>query len=350
MKLSDIEATAGIRMHGWHHSAEFCQQHLQAGNMLSLCAETTNRCDMNCEYCYTVETTEDTPNFHARALPGELALQQRLDLIDQAAALGAVSYEIVGAGEPLLDACLWPQLERAVGYGMVPIVFTNGSLLGHATRGPELAQKLWGLGATVVVKWHSKNHDIHDRIVRRKGSGKKRDQALQLLQQLGFNATTSTRLGIDNIIYQATINEIPDCLRMCRQQNYHLVCSTFIPSGRTQKGNEEEAGPLDVVRAFTECQRIDEQEFGVVHSSAMPYIGYGAACTQYMGVYVTIRGDMYGCVGQNESESYGTFGTCTLADAWVERLPLLQAYNGGCPPREQGYAARGLVQLRGLFR
>src|SRR3989344_8949263 len=98
--LFDINNTAAIRMRGWHHDGNFCKEHLAQGKLIHLLAETSNVCDQDCEYCYTVLLTLDRPNFHARLLPGELSLEERKSLIDQAVELGAVSYDIVGAGEP----------------------------------------------------------------------------------------------------------------------------------------------------------------------------------------------------------------------------------------------------------
>lgn len=346
--LFDINDTATIRMKGWHHDGNFCKEHLAQGKMIHLLAETSNVCDQDCEYCYTVLLTLDRPNFHMRPLPGELSLDERKSLIDQAVELGAVSYDIVGAGEPLIDREFLPQVEYAASKGLVPIVFTNGSILGNPKHGPRFAERLRELGASVVVKWHSKDRAIHDEIVRRRGAGEKRDHAIELLKALGFNKTNPTRLGIDNIVYQRTIAEMPDCLRMCRSENIFLVCSTFIPSGRTQKANEKEAAFADIVRLYEKCRKIDEEEFGIHHTASMPYCGYGRTCTQYMGLYVTIQGEVYGCVGQ--SEAYGNIRRRQLADVWRERLPLLQNYDGGCPPRRKFYAQRVASQeLKVLF-
>lgn len=205
----DITHTAGIRMKGWDHDGTFCKEHLAQGKMIHLLAETSNVCDQDCEYCYTVLVTLDRPNFHTRPLPGELSLDERKSLIDQAVELGAVSYDIVGAGEPLIDHDFLSQVEYATSKGLVPIVFTNGSILGNPKHGSRFAERLWELGASVVVKWHSKDWTIHDEIVRRRGAGEKRDHAIELLKTLGFNKTNPTRLGIDNIVYQRTIAEVP---------------------------------------------------------------------------------------------------------------------------------------------
>lgn len=152
MRLPDIDSTASVRMAGWSHTAEFCREKIGRGEMLHLLAETTNRCDQDCEYCYTVLQTLDSPQFHLQALPGELVWQERKRLIDEAASLGAVTYDIVGAGEPLIDPLFLRQVEYAASKGMVPVVFTNGSILGMQKMGDRFARKLWEIGASVVVK------------------------------------------------------------------------------------------------------------------------------------------------------------------------------------------------------
>lgn len=338
-------------MFGWNHTRQECQSALDRGEMLHLLAETTNRCDFDCEYCYTVlATVGQDEAFHATTLDGELTLPERLALIDTAADLGVQSYDIVGAGEPLLDPLCLPQIEHAVGRGMRTILFTNGSVLSSLTKGRAVAERLRELGTTVVVKHHGPA-EIHDRIVRRKGAAARRDHALALLMELGFNAQTPTRLGIDTIVYQATLAGIPDCLRWCRENNVYLVCSSFIPSGRTQKATERAATWEELQDVFRACRRIDAEEFGVRHSGMMPFIGSGSACTQYFGLYVTILGDVHGCVGK--METYGNVRQRALADIWNERLPLLRtSFDGGCPPRQRFYESLGLKQreLKRLFR
>lgn len=336
---SDLDTSP--RMLGWDHSRQECQGALDRGEMLHLLAETTNRCNFDCEYCYTVlATIGEDEAFHAAPLPGELSLQERIALIDAAAELGAKSYDIVGAGEPLLDPYCLVQIEHAAERGMQTILFTNGSVLGSPTKGPAVAQRLWDLGTTVVVKHHGPA-EIHDRIVRRNGAAERRDRALALLIGLGFNSGTPTRLGIDNIVYQATLAGIPDCLRWCRRNNIYPVCSSFIPSGRTQKATEQAASWKELEQVFAECRQIDAEEFGVYHSGAMPFIGSGSACTQYLGLYVTILGDVHGCVGK--METYGNVRDRLLSEMWKERLPQLRAsFTGGCPPRRLFYESLGM--------
>jgi len=331
----DISQTASVRIHGWHHTDDFCRNKINSGQMIHLLTETTNICDQDCEYCYTVLVTLDKPDFHRNSLPGEVTWFQRQSLIDQASELGAVTYDVVGAGEPLLDKYFFPQINYAAEKGLTPVIFTNGSILGHPIHGHKFAEALWKCGASVIIKWHSQHHAIHDEIVGRKGAGEKRDKAINLLKEMGFNKTNPTRLGIDNIIYAKTLGEIPYCLRMCRENNLFLICSSFIPSGRTQKGSEQEASYNDIVKIYKRCREIDKFEYGINHSASMPYIGYGKTCTQYMGLYVTIQGNAHGCVGQ--LESYGNIKSRTLKSMWEERLPLLKNYDGGCPPRKNFY-------------
>lgn len=102
MKKFDINNTKKYRINGWDLDDDFLLKKLKKREMISLVTETTNLCNYDCEYCYTAEFCSD-PKFHNKELPEELNLKQRLSIIDQGVKLGAVTYEIVGAGEPLLD-------------------------------------------------------------------------------------------------------------------------------------------------------------------------------------------------------------------------------------------------------
>lgn len=346
--LSDLDASP--RMLGWHYAAKEVRAALAAGRMLHLVAETSNRCNLNCSYCYTVSTTGalgDRPT--KRRLAGELTLKERLQLIDRAAELGARTYDVVGAGEPFLDTYLIEQIEYAVTRGLQPVIFTNGSRLGHPRHGPELVRRLNELHATVVVKHHGPA-EVHDSIVNRRGSAALRDRAIARLIEAGFNAETPTRLGIDNIVFNKTLANIPDCLRWCRTNNAFLVCSSFIPAGRTHKADEHSVSWAELKALYAACRRLDAEEFGLIHSGHMPFIGSGATCTQYLGLYVTILGDIHGCVGK--MENYDNLRSTDLARVWHERVKLLQnSFDGGCPPRQAFYKniGTGADELKCLF-
>ncbi len=168
----DMTTTSKYRIRGWHYDQAFQRDHLAQGKMIGIDAETSNICDADCEYCYTVlDHIEDIGdlNFHNKTLPGELTIEERKNVIDQAAELGALTYSIVGAGEPFLDRHLLTQLEYASSKGMIPVVYSNGSVLGSGTKkAQEIAHRLYDMGASVMIKWHSKNNELHDSILRKK--------------------------------------------------------------------------------------------------------------------------------------------------------------------------------------
>ena len=76
--LSDIQNTKNFRMNGWHYDAGFYKDKINGGEMVSLVTETAKVCNFDCEYCFT--------DYKKRDEAGELTLNQRLDLIDQACA------------------------------------------------------------------------------------------------------------------------------------------------------------------------------------------------------------------------------------------------------------------------
>ncbi len=143
-------------------------------------------------------------------------------------------------------------------------------------------------------------------------------------------------MGINNVIFNKTIDEIPESMIYCRDNNMAVICSSFIPSGRTKKGSEEQVSAKELQEVFEKVRKIDEEKYGIIHSGLMPFIGQGDTCNEYLGLLITILGDVVGCVGK--TEEYGNVKNgYTLKQAWEKRLPLLQKYKGGCPPRQKFY-------------
>lgn len=320
------------RMMGWAETLEESRAAVRDGRMLHLSAETSNICNFDCEYCYTVELTATGDEGHAHHLPGELSIGERLDLIARAAELGARSYDVVGAGEPLIDPHCMTQLGLARSFGMQIILFTNGWVLG-GPKGEELVRELSVLNATVVVKHHGETQ-VHDRVVRRTHAAERRDIAIERLIAAGFNASSPTRLGIDTIVYEATVEDIPRWVRWARERNIYAVCSSFIPAGRT-KGTERAVSFERMQEVLKEVARIDRDEFGLSHSAGLPFVGSGTVCTQTVGLYVNIRGEVYDCVAKETLR--GNVRDTPLRDLWLAHIERLQSFNGGCAPRDRVY-------------
>lgn len=338
----DLPAAHGFTMKGWDFSSDVVRQAIAQRQMLNPALELgTNMCPWNCDFCFT--ESPDNPDSRKRRLANELSLDRRLKLIDEAAELGARSINFVGAGEPTIDPDFWTLLEQMAQRQITPIIYTEGSL--RLTQRP-FAQRLFDLGATIVLKVNSlADPSYQNRILRgikpKRGIPQRsyyaeRAKALDILIELGFNAVVPTRLAFDTIICRENADEIEEIHRFARWHNIFVLFVNYLPSGRTHDGHTTAISWDEQHKIFQRLASIDVQEFGLHHAAHFPYAG-GVPCTiRGLGLFVTIRGDVFDCPG--ESQRLGSVVDVPLAAAWDMATSITSAFDGGCFPRKLFWA------------
>lgn len=301
----------------------------------------SNACPWNCTFCFT-EDPSNKLGFKRRLL-GEMSIEQKLQLIDDIAALGARSINFVGAGEPTIDKDFWPMLERMQSLGIVPIVYTEATL---RLRDPAFVQRLYELGATVVVKVNSlANPEYQNAIVRGDASRKparadnyfeQRAEAIQLLIETGFADHDPTRLAFDTIISKQNVGEVLDIHRYARQNNIFVLFINYLPSGRSSDALHDALTQEEQFEVFRQIAEVDRAEFGLEHDSIYPYSG-GTPCTiRGLGLYIKIRGTVWDCPG--ELESLGDLRKESIKEIWQRAWPITASFDGGCAPRDDFWA------------
>jgi radical SAM protein with 4Fe4S-binding SPASM domain len=130
----------------------------------------TDGCNLRCPYCYASSE---------KCLPGELSHQESLDLVTQAAELGA-KYMIFTGGEPMLRKDLFEVVEHANRCGMKSNIVTNATMI----RKPEQARRFAELFNQVTISVDGGTAETHDR-TRGKGSFARTHRALRLLNAEG---------------------------------------------------------------------------------------------------------------------------------------------------------------------
>lgn len=328
----------GFTMRGWDFTREELAKAHDAHRMLNPAMELgTNYCPWNCGFCFT----EDPHNTEGekRRLANEMTIDRRLTLIDEAADLGTRSINFIGAGEPTIDPQFWKLIEKMASRNIIPIVYTEAAL---QLTDRNFCQKLYDLGATVVLKMNSLEDEAYQNAIvagplgRKKPMAenyfRKRAEALQLLYGIGFADSTPTRLAFDTIICQQNQKEIPRLHRYARQHNVFVLFVNYLPSGRSTDGVSDALTRAEQFTIFDELAKIDVEEFGLSHRSIFPYAG-GTPCTiRGFGLYVKIRGEVYDCPG--ELQSLGDLRQESLATIWERVRPITRAFDGGCAPRE----------------
>jgi len=99
-----------------------------------LCIELTNRCNLNCPFCLVgqQDTKESTAHHEQDRYMGGMDFELCKKIIRNASEFGIREINLTFQGEPLLYKRKWfPELvQLCKRYGMKPVVYTNGLLLG----------------------------------------------------------------------------------------------------------------------------------------------------------------------------------------------------------------------------
>lgn len=334
----DLPYNHGLSMKGWDFSREEISTAIEKHRMLNPAMELgTNVCPWNCSFCFT----EDPANMEGRKhrLAGELSTAEKLQLIDQAADLGAKSINFVGAGEPTIAPDFWEVLAKMRKRNITPIVYTEGAL---KLTDYSFALKLYEMGATVVLKVNSlKDEEYQNAIVsgpsgrktpRQQNYFKDRNQAIQVLMDVGFNQSTPTRLAFDTIICKENADEVPEIHEYARSNNIFVLFVNYLPSGRSSEPLHNAISREQQFKIFADMAKVDKEKYGIEQRAIFPYAGSVPCTIRGLGLYVKITGAVHDCPG--ELISLGNIRKQNLKDIWEKAKPITQSFNGGCAPRE----------------
>ncbi len=178
----------------------------------------TNRCNLACAHCY-----QDSD--HA-ALPDELTLDEKLDLVDR---MGAAHMPMVAlsGGEPTVSPHLRDVVARAAGYGMHVTIATNGT-----TMTPKRAAQLAEAGLRYVeISLDSVDPDRHDAFRGVPGMWRRAVDGAKTVV-----ATEGLRLGVAMCVHQGNVDEVEEMIRFAEELGAGCFAHfNFIPVGRGLK-------------------------------------------------------------------------------------------------------------------
>ncbi|MCC6323207.1 radical SAM protein [Candidatus Nomurabacteria bacterium] len=354
MKEGNILTDPRNSFKGWYSTPNEIEYAVQNKQMLNPMLDLTNACNLNCPYCYI----EEKNSTRKKRRPNELSVEETLNVIEVFHSLGAKTIDIVGAGEPTID----PHFKEIVNYiynlGMTTSLFTNGIKI---SKEPEFVDFLFENDVTVILKLNSFHPAVQDVVAGKKGYTIDMLRALGLLIEKGFNKVIPTRLAVDTIAFKGNFKELPLIHRYCRENNIYPLTADFIPTGRTEAGmfvadvalagmtelDKELAllllQPLDSFERFQLRKQLREIdfEFGIEQSSCPAYYG-GGICTQQIGMYVDIEGNIWPCVARGMMKKgkmmNGLFGNIrkgdNIEDVWNTHSyfrEIRKHFNGSCP-------------------
>ena len=336
----DESPAQGLIMKGWDFSQAEVMEALKCARMLNPAVELcSNVCPWNCDFCFTEAAFSD----RKRRLSNELSLDAKKKLVSELSALGARSINIVGAGEPTIDPNFFEIIEYIDELGMVPIIYTEGSL---KLSDKAFCERVYRCNATVVLKVNSLFDSKYQNSILLSGDKSpkppkydyfsRRQLALQNMLECGFNSTAPTRLAFDTIICRENIGEIERLHRFARDNNIFVLLVNYLPSGRSASGHTNEISKAEQFEMFRKLAAIDHAEYGISQRGIFPYAGSQPCLIRGTGLFIKVNGDVLACPG--ETTRVGTILEQPLAEIWSALKDVRAAFDGHCPPRERFWA------------
>ena len=297
---------------GWDFDSNLIVQALKTLRMPNPSLDLSNACNLNCPYCFIEEKNSERK---ARR-PYELSIDETFAILEDFVAAGALTVNLVGAGEPTVDPHFEAIISRIAELGLTTVLFSNGIAIAEK---PLLADFLFQHRVTIVLKFNSFDATVQDLVAGRTSYTVLRDKALVSLQKCGFAKSSPTRLGLDTVAVQGNLHELPQLQKFCRENNLFPIIADYIPAGRTDAGvfqghaaisaakSGQETMVAELLQPLQPQQRITlrnslknvDKSFGIVSQGQCAYFS-GAACTQTLGVYVDILGNIWPCVAKQQ--------------------------------------------------
>lgn len=316
--------------------------------ILSICVSTTSACNIRCWYCYALG--------NKRRNPRQLSIEEYRELIDQAVDLGAKTMIVCGDGEPTYDPNLIPMIEHATSRDLMPVVVTNGTIIGndrvcqhiHGRDGASLASFLIDHNASLLVKLETLDPALYEGIVGVKGAWRKFETGVNRMLDAGFGRTweqpdgTYTRLSFTGICTQENIGHIPAMKSWARERHAQYICKVPSPTGGALDQAHKLFPPREVakVRDYVDGY-TDKRE------TLTPIVLDGDKCMTclawHLGPVITEEGHYVECY-TSTGDTFGSIRTMSLSELLRAKVKGTD-WDNPCPIKDRLY-----VQLTKLQR
>ena len=189
--------------------------------MLSLGLTTSPGCNMRCVYCYNEGGTREA----GRKITSPMTWPDYEKTIREAAQLGAQSVIVVGIGETMMDKHFKKIIVQAHESGLIPLIFTNGSLIDR-----DMAQFLYEHETTVYFALDSTREDTFNRITRTRGLFPAVMKGIDHCLEAGMgrismrNGHKVTDLAINAMVMSLNAPHIEEIEAFCHEKGVLFTC------------------------------------------------------------------------------------------------------------------------------
>jgi MoaA/NifB/PqqE/SkfB family radical SAM enzyme len=344
-------------VNGWgSYSKRILQDNI--GKLLSLDIDFGNACSLNCPHCFRRNNKVDS----AEKKRAPMNYANIIEIVRQGKELGLRSVKFLGAGEPFEDERFLEFLRDLKALNIVPSIFTKGHVIGDdnlvqkyysrygISTGKELVEELDKVDASILLGFNSFDTEIQDKMVGGiRGYTIKRNRALELLVEAGFNKKNPTHLCLAvNPVTNENYADVFEIYRWARVRNlYVIVCPTMISGRCGQKRAWRKITPTgkEFIELYTEIYRFNIEKGiqtleQIKEEGVSSYAG-GHPCNQIAcGMYLTLTGTVLRCPGDDTTVlgsvwKDGHVEKESLKDIWLksENYGRSGTFNCGCPPK-----------------
>ncbi|MEK6885775.1 MAG: radical SAM protein [Nanoarchaeota archaeon] len=353
-------------LNGWNFTKEELVKN--KGKILTLDIDFGNVCSLNCPHCFRRDNKID----FGKGNP--LSYEETLQLIRDAKKLGLKSVKFLGAGEPFENKRFIEFLRFLKEMDVIPLIFTKGHIIGDdklakfwnsdygISNSKELIEELKKVNASILLGFNSFDTEKQDKMVGGiKGYTLKRNHALELLAEAGFNKSNPTRLCLAaNPVTHENYNEMFEIYQWGRVRNlYIIVCPTMV-SGRcaeTKAWKKITPAQEELIDLYVQIYKFNIQK-GIqtlkqIEEEGISAYAGGCPCHQVAcGMYITLGGIILRCPG-DDITVFGDIRKKSLKEIWMnsENYKRAGTFNCGCPPKmgktfDYGFFKRVLLKLK----
>ena len=332
---------------GWNFPRETIQR--ERGRLLTMDIDFGNDCSLNCPHCFRRSGNIDKSS--------ELSYEETLDVIMQGKELGLEAVKFLGAGEPFEDERLLDFLEYLKSLEIKPLIFTKGHVIGDdalarkyfghmgVSGSEELVRKLAETGARILLGFRHFDTEKEDMSVGNvQGYSLKRNRALELLADAGFNRHSPTHLCLaTNPVTRSNLDEVFEIYTWARERNLYPIVTPAMVSGRCSRKGYRDAitpAPEELMELYTKIYRWNIERgiqtlAQIMEDGISSYAGATPCHQVACGVYVTLDGTVLRCPGDDVTV-FGNVREQSLKEIWEgsENHQRSGTYNCHCPPKD----------------
>ena len=337
------------RLHGWGYSRKELEEN--KGKLLTLDIDFGNFCSLNCPHCFRRNNRADLKTGR------RMEYEDVLGIVKQAKKLGLRDVKFLGAGEPFEDKRLLEFLNELKKMHVVPQIFTKGHVIGddclakkwHSDQGIEtgqqLIEELKKVDASILLGFNSFETEKQDAMVGGvKGYTLKRNRALELLAEAGFNRHNPTRICLAaNPVTKQNFGEMLEIYKWARARNlYTSICPTMVSGRCSGKKACSRITPSreKLVQLYTSIYRFNIEKGiqtieQIEEEKVSAYAGVHPCNQVACGMYVTLSGTVLRCPG-DDTTVFGNIWEQALEEIWKgsENFRRAGTFNCFCPPKE----------------